>query len=71
MSAPCSAQRRPAPPSALRRADPTRTLCVRVLESTGDEVVEDLGESEDELDESEEDLGESEEDLDVLPEEYG
>ena len=35
MSAPCSAQRRPAPPSALRRADPTRPLCVRVLDSTG------------------------------------
>ena len=35
MSAPCSAQRRPAPPFALRRADPTRPLCVRVLDSTG------------------------------------
>ena len=35
MSAPCSAQRRPAPPSALRRSDPTRPLCVRVLDSTG------------------------------------
>ena len=35
MSAPCSAQRRPAPPSALRRADSTRPLCVRVLDSTG------------------------------------
>ena len=34
MSALCSAQRRPAPPSALRRADPTRLLCVRVLDST-------------------------------------
>ena len=27
MSAPCSAQLRPAPPSAVRRADPTRPLC--------------------------------------------
>ena len=35
MSAPCSAERRPAPPSALRRGDPTRLLCVRVLDSTG------------------------------------
>ena len=35
MSAPCSAQRGPAPPSALRLADPTRPLCVRVLDSTG------------------------------------
>ena len=35
MSAPCSAQRRLAPPSALRCADPTRPLCVRVLDSTG------------------------------------
>ena len=34
MLEPCSAQRRPAPPSALRRADPTRPLCVRVLDST-------------------------------------
>ena len=34
-SAPCSAQRRPAPPSALCRADPTCPLCVRVLDSTG------------------------------------
>ena len=35
MSAPCLAQRCPAPPSALRRADPTRPLCVQVLDSTG------------------------------------
>ena len=35
MSAPCSAQLRPAPPAAVRRADPTRPLCVRVLDSTG------------------------------------
>ena len=35
MSAPCSAQLRPARPSSLRRADPTRPLCVRVLDSTG------------------------------------
>ena len=35
MSEPCSAQRRPAPPSAARRADPTRSLCFRVLDSTG------------------------------------
>ena len=33
-----SAQRRPVPPSALRRADPTRPLCVRVLDSTGKET---------------------------------
>ena len=39
MSAPCSAQRRPAPPSALRRADPTRPLCVRVFDSTGHQFV--------------------------------
>ena len=38
MSASCSAQRRPALPSALRRADPTRSLCVWVLDSTGREV---------------------------------
>ena len=31
---PCSAQRSPAPPSALRRADPIRPLCVRVFGST-------------------------------------
>ena len=36
MSARCSAELRPAPPSALRHADPTRPLCVRVLDSTGD-----------------------------------
>ena len=35
MSAPCFAQRRSTPPSALGRADPTRLLCVRVLDSTG------------------------------------
>ena len=35
MSAPCFAQRRPDPPSALRRADPTRPLRVRILDSTG------------------------------------
>ena len=35
MSAPCSAQRRPALPAALRRADPTRPLCTRVFDSTG------------------------------------
>ena len=36
MSAPCVAQRRPTPPSALRRADSSRPLCVRVLDSTGE-----------------------------------
>ena len=35
MSAPWFAQLRPAPPSAVRCADPTRPLCVRVLDSTG------------------------------------
>ena len=35
MSAPCSAQRRPAQFSALRRADLTSPLCVPVLDSTG------------------------------------
>ena len=35
LSARCSAQRRPAPLSALRRADQTRLLCVRVLDLTG------------------------------------
>ena len=35
MSAHCSAQRRPASPSALRRADTTCPLCVRVSDSTG------------------------------------
>ena len=35
MSAPFSAQLRPAPPSAVRRADPTRSFFVRVLNSTG------------------------------------
>ena len=34
LSAPCSSQLRPAPPSAVRRADPTRPWCVRVLDST-------------------------------------
>ena len=34
LSAPCSAQRRPATPSALRRADPICPLCVRILNST-------------------------------------
>ena len=63
MSAPCSAQLRPTPPSAVRRADPTLPLCVRVLDSTGDGV--------EELDVVEEELDESEEDLDVLPEGYG
>ena len=38
MSAPCSVQRRPALPSALRRADPTRPFCVRVLDSTAPEA---------------------------------
>ena len=36
MSAHCFAQRRPAPPSALHRADPTRPLCVRFLDSTSE-----------------------------------
>ena len=35
MSAPWFAQLRPAPPSAVRCADPTRPMCVRVLDSTG------------------------------------
>ena len=35
MLAPCSAQRRLAPLSAVRRADPTLTWCVRVSDSTG------------------------------------
>ena len=35
MSAPWFAQLRPAPPSPVRCADPTRPLCVRVLDSTG------------------------------------
>ena len=35
MSAPWFAQLRPAPPSAVRCADTTHLLCVRVLDSTG------------------------------------
>ena len=44
MLATCSAQLRPAPPSAVRGADPTRPLCVRVLDSTGE-----LGQDDDEF----------------------
>ena len=40
MSAPCYAQLHPAPRSAVSRADPTRPLCVRVLDSTGGESIE-------------------------------
>ena len=36
MSAPCFAQRRPAPPSALPCADPPRSLCVRFWDLTGE-----------------------------------
>ena len=43
MSASCSDQRRPAPPSALRHADPTGPLCVRVLDSTGEYPQPDVG----------------------------
>ena len=42
MSATWFAQLRPAPPSTVRCADPTRPLCVRVLESTGASLSEDL-----------------------------
>ena len=39
MSAPCSAQLRPAPPPAVRRLDPTRVWCVRVLDSTSYDIM--------------------------------